>query len=172
MVCQVVGKEVLDIVILVLVKVVFLMGKDEEGVKLIVEVVKFDYENKILQMLVCKVLVDIGCVNLVEELIDGVVKYCMSIIVEVNVFMCSVKFDELLVWLEEVLVSMLENIGVLLVVVQLYLLWMSQCGWNEEYVKCVCCYLVILDCLIFGNDRVVKMYKFLCDILIKVVLKS
>jgi hypothetical protein len=40
-----------------------------------------------------------------------------------------------------------ENTGVLLAA-QLHLLWMSQRGWNEEYVKRVRRYLATLDRLI------------------------
>lgn len=55
---------------------------------------------------------------------------------------------------------------------QLHLLWMSQRGWNEEYVKRVRRYLATLDRLIPGNDRVAKMHKFLRDTLSKVAPKS
>jgi hypothetical protein len=64
-----------------------------------------------------------------------------------------------------------ENTGVLLAA-QLHLLWMSQRGWNEEYVKRVRRYLATLDRLIPGNDRVAKMHKFLRDTLTKVAPKS
>ncbi|MFX7883179.1 hypothetical protein ABTK06_19400, partial [Acinetobacter baumannii] len=84
----------------------------------------------------------------------------------------SAKPDESLARLEEALASMPENTGVLLAAAQLHLLWMSQRGWNEEYVKRVRRYLATLDRLIPGNDRVAKMHKFLRDTLTKVAPKS
>jgi uncharacterized protein HemY len=91
---QAAGKEASDTATLALAKAAFSMGKDEEGAKLIAEAVKSDHENKTLQMLARKVLADTGRANLAEELIDGAVKHCMSIIAEANALMRSAKPDE------------------------------------------------------------------------------
>lgn len=169
---QAAGSEVSDMATLALAKAAFSMGKDDEGAKLIAEAVKSDHENKHLLTLARKVLADSGKAELTETLIDGAIKHCMSIIAEANALMRSAKPDESLAKLEEALASMPENTGVLLASAQLHLLWMSQRGWNDDYVKRVKRYLATLDRLIPGNDRVAKMHKFLRDTLTKVAPKS
>ena len=82
------------------------------------------------------------------------------------------KPDESLAKLEEALHSMPENTGVLMAAAQLHLLWMSQRGINQDYVKRVNRYLNTLDRLIPGNDRVSKMHKFLRDAVAKAAQKS
>ena len=52
-------------------------------------------------------------------------------------------------------------VGVLMAAAQIYLLWMSQKGVDQEYVKRVNAYLGKLDKLVPGNERVAKMYLFL-----------
>ncbi|MBP0600287.1 tetratricopeptide repeat protein [Herbaspirillum sp. LeCh32-8] len=169
---QAAGKDISEVATLALAKAAFSMGKDDEGAKLIADAIKSDHENKNLQTLARKVLADTGKNALADELIDGAVKHCMSIIAEANALMRSAKPDESLAKLEEALNSMPENTGVLLASAQLHLLWMSQRGWNDEYVKRVRRYLATLDRLIPGNDRVAKMHKFLRDTLSKVAPKS
>jgi len=166
------GGEVSDFATLALAKAAFSMGNDDEGARLIADAIKSDHENKNLQTLVRKVLADTGKNALADELIDGAVKHCMSVIAEANALMRSAKPDESLAKLQEALTSMPENTGVLLAAAQLHLLWMSQRGWNDEYVKRVRRYLATLDRLIPGNERVAKMHRFLRDTLSKVAPKS
>ncbi|MFL9924367.1 tetratricopeptide repeat protein [Herbaspirillum lusitanum] len=166
------GGEISETATLALAKAAFSMGREEEGAKLIADVVKSDHENKTLQTLARKVLSDSGKEALADQLIDGAVKQCMAIIAEANALMRSAKPDESLAKLEEALHSMPENTGVLLAAAQLHLLWMSQRGWNDDYVKRVKRYLSTLDRLIPGNERVAKMHKFLRDTLSKVAPKN
>jgi DNA-binding NarL/FixJ family response regulator/lipopolysaccharide biosynthesis regulator YciM len=156
-----------DITVLALAKAAFSVGKTEEGTRLISQAVKSDHENKNLQILARKVLADSGMDHLADDLIDGAVKQCMAIIAEANALMRSAKPDESLAKLEEALNSMPENTGVLIAAAQLHLLWMSQRGINQEYVKRVNRYLTTLDRLIPGNDRVGKMHRFLRDAVAK-----
>jgi DNA-binding NarL/FixJ family response regulator/predicted negative regulator of RcsB-dependent stress response len=161
-----------DITILALAKAAFSVGKEEEGARLISQAVKSDHENKNLLTLARKVLADSGHDHLADELIDGAVKHCMSIIAEANALMRSAKPDESLAKLEEALNSMPENTGVLIAAAQLHLLWMSQRGINQDYVKRVNRYLSTLDRLIPGNERVGKMHKFLRDAVAKAAQKK
>ncbi|WP_050461776.1 tetratricopeptide repeat protein [Herbaspirillum autotrophicum] len=157
---------------LALAKAAFAVGKDEEGARLIAQAVKSDHENKTLITLARKVLTESGKEAMADELIDGAVKQCMSIITEANALMRSAKPDESLAKLEEALHSMPENTGVLLAAAQLHLLWMSQRGINLDYVKRVNRYLTTLDRLIPGNDRVGKMHRFLRETLAKAAAKK
>jgi len=161
-----------DMATLALARAAFSMGRDDEGADLISKAVKSDHENKTLQALARKVLVDCGREGMADELVDGAVKQCMSIIAEANALMRSAKPDESLAKLEEALHSMPENTGVLMAAAQLHLLWMSQRGINQEYVKRVNRYLNNLDRLIPGNDRVSKMHKFLREAVAKAAQKS
>ncbi|MFJ9450429.1 MULTISPECIES: tetratricopeptide repeat protein [unclassified Herbaspirillum] len=157
---------------LALAKAAFSVGRDEEGAQLISQAVKSDHENKTLLTLARKVLADCGKESMTDELVDGAVKQCMGIIAEANALMRSAKPDESLAKLEEALHSMPENTGVLMAAAQLHLLWMSQRGINQDYVKRVNRYLNTLDRLIPGNDRVSKMHKFLRDAVAKAAQKS
>jgi len=157
---------------LALAKAAFAVGQDDEGARLIAQAVKSDHENKTLITLARKVLTESGKEAMADELIDGAVKQCMSIITEANALMRSAKPDESLAKLEEALHSMPENTGVLLAAAQLHLLWMSQRGINLDYVKRVNRYLTTLDRLIPGNDRVGKMHRFLRETLAKAAAKK
>lgn len=157
---------------LALARAAFSIGREDEGANLISLAVKSDHENKTLLTLARKVLIDCDRENMADELVDGAVKQCMAIIAEANALMRSAKPDESLVKLEEALHSMPENTGVLMAAAQLHLLWMSQRGINQEYVKRVNRYLNTLDRLIPGNDRVSKMHKFLREAVAKAAQKS
>jgi hypothetical protein len=75
--------------------------------------------------------------------------------------MRSAQFEASVARLEEALHIMPDNTGVLQAAAQIYLLWMSQKGVQQEYVKRVTSYLNKLDQLIPGNERVAKMHLFL-----------
>jgi hypothetical protein len=107
------------------------------------------------------VLSEAGKEDLVPALVDKSVDECLAVIAEANVLMRGAQFEASLSKLEEALHNMPENTGVLMAAAQIYLLWMSQKGVDQEYVKRVNVYLKKLDKLIPGNERVAKMHLFL-----------
>jgi DNA-binding NarL/FixJ family response regulator/predicted negative regulator of RcsB-dependent stress response len=146
---------------LILARAAFAVGQDEKGAELIAGAVKADHENRALVGLAKRVLTNAGKEELIAELIDQSVDQCMSVIAEANALMRSAQFEASVARLEEALHIMPDNTGVLQAAAQIYLLWMSQKGVQQEYVKRVTSYLNKLDQLIPGNERVAKMHLFL-----------
>lgn len=146
---------------LMLARAAFAVGQDAKGAELIADAVKADHENRALVGLARRVLSGAGKEDLIDELIDGSVGQCMALIAEANTLMRAAQFEASVAKLEEALHNMPDNTGVLLAAAQIYLLWMSQKGVQDEYVKRVTSYLGKLDQLIPGNERVAKMHLFL-----------
>lgn len=152
---------------LALAKTAFLMGHDEEGTQLIAQAVKSDHENQTLLTLAHKVLADSGKQAQAEALIDGSVQQCIAIIAQAHGLMRSDKAEESLIKIEQALHNMPENVGMLMAASQLYLLWMSQFGINQEYLQRANRYLTTLDRMSPHSERVGKMRRFLQDAVVK-----
>jgi CheY-like chemotaxis protein/predicted Zn-dependent protease len=150
-----------DAAALTLARAAFAVGQDGYAAELIADAVKSDHENKFLVAQAKRVLSEAGKEDLVATLIDRSVDGCLAVIAEANMLMRNAQFEASLSKLEEALHNMPENTGVLMAAAQIYLLWMSQKGVDQEYVKRVKAYLGKLDKLIPGNERVAKMYLFL-----------
>ncbi|HEY4072993.1 MAG TPA: tetratricopeptide repeat protein [Herbaspirillum sp.] len=150
-----------DSATLVLARAAFAVGQDDYAAELISDAVKSDHENRFLVAQAKRVLSEAGKEDLVPALVDRSVDECLALIAEANVLMRSAQFEASVSKLEESLHNMPENTGVLMAAAQIYLLWMSQKGVDEEYVKRVNAYLKKLDKLIPGNERVAKMHLFL-----------
>ncbi|RXZ36132.1 response regulator [Oxalobacteraceae bacterium CAVE-383] len=146
---------------LMMARAAFALGQDDKGAELIAGAVKADHENRALVGLARRVLSSAGKEELIGELIDQSVDHCMGLIAEANALMRGAQFEASVARLEEALQNMPDNTAVLQAAAQIYLLWMSQKGVQDEYVKRVTSYLGKLDRLIPGNERVVKMHLFL-----------
>lgn len=150
---------------LVLAKAAFSIGRDDEGAEILSKAVRADHENTRLVSLARKVLKDSGKEEMAARVVDNALEQVNAIVAEANALMRKARFDESLQKLEEALQSMPENTGVLLAAAQLHLLWMSQKGLNLDYVARVNNYLAKLDVLMPGNERVLKMYRFMRETL-------
>jgi tetratricopeptide (TPR) repeat protein len=150
-----------DSATLALARAAFAVGQDDYAAELISDAVKSDHENRFLVAQAKRVLSEAGKEDLVPALVDKSVDECLAVIAEANVLMRSAQFEASLSKLEEALHNMPDNTGVLMAAAQIYLLWMSQKGVDQEYVKRVNVYLKKLDKLIPGNERVAKMHLFL-----------
>jgi tetratricopeptide (TPR) repeat protein len=150
---------------LALAKAAFSIGREEEGAAILSKAVRADHENTRLVSLARKVLRDSGKEELAADVVDRALDQVNAIVAEASALMRKAQFDESLQKLEEALEGMPENTGVLLAAAQLHLLWMSQKGLNLDYVARVNNYLVKLDVLLPGNERVAKMYRFMRETL-------
>jgi DNA-binding NarL/FixJ family response regulator len=157
---------------LILAGAAFAVGRDDEGAALVATAVKSDHENRYVVELAKRVLGAAGKEALVAELIDNSVDHCLAVVAEANALMRAAQFEASLAKLEEALLGMPDNTGVLLAAAQIYLLWMSQKGAEPEYVERVSAYLGKLDRLIPGNERVAKMHLFLRRTLNNNTIKS
>jgi tetratricopeptide (TPR) repeat protein len=161
-----------DTATLTMAKAAFSMGLESEGAEILSKAVQADHENTRMVSLARKVLKDTGNENLTEMVVDKAVNQAMAIVGESNALMRNMHYDESLAKLQEALIIMPENTGVLLAAAQLHLLWMSQKGLNLAYVERVNNYLSKLDTLMPGNERVSKMYRFLRETLSRVAKKA
>ncbi|HWZ48787.1 MAG TPA: tetratricopeptide repeat protein [Herbaspirillum sp.] len=150
-----------------LARAAFAVGQDDYAAELIADAIKSDHENRFLVAQARRVLSDAGKEELIAELIDRPMNECLAVIAEANALMRGAQFEASLSKLEEALDNMPQNTGVLMAAAQIYLLWMSQKGVNQEYVTRVNGYLAKLEQLIPGNERVAKMHLFLQRILEK-----
>ncbi|MDB5990840.1 MAG: response regulator [Herbaspirillum sp.] len=150
-----------DSATLSLARAAFAVGQDDYAAELIAAAIRSDHEDRFLVAQARRVLSDAGKEELIAELIDGPMNECLTVIAEANALMRGAQFEASLSKLEEALGNMPQNTGVLMAAAQIYLLWMSQKGVDQEYVKCVNGYLAILDQLMPGNERVAKMHLFL-----------
>lgn len=150
-----------------LARAAFAVGQDDYAAELIADAIKSDHENRFLVAQARRVLGDAGKEELIAELIDRPMNECLAVIAEANALMRGAQFEASLSKLEEALDNMPQNTGVLMAAAQIYLLWMSQKGVDQEYVARVNGYLAKLEQLIPGNERVAKMHLFLQRILNK-----
>lgn len=154
-----------DSAALALARAAFALGQDDDGARILSAVVKADHENSRVVSLARKVLKDSGREDLAQAVIDRALDEVHAIVAQANALMRKAQFDASLATLEQALAAMPDNTGVLLAAAQLHLLWMSQKGVNGDYVERVQAYLARLDVLLPGNERVLKMHRFLRETL-------
>ena len=143
-------------------------GREAEGIKLLAGAVRSNHENTRLVLLARRVLKDSGREHMIEELVDAQVKEMLELTEAALSTAKKAKLDEAVAMISEAVAQLPDNPGVLLAAAQINLLWLSQKGLDLEFVNRIKLYMLKLDTLIPGHERVLKMKHFFRETLAQV----
>lgn len=143
-------------------------GRQETGTKLLADAVRSNHEDPRVVALAKRVLKDTGNEGMTQNLIDGQVKEIAAITETALSIAKKARLDEAVTIITKALTQLPDNTGVLLAAAQINLLWLSQKGMNMEYVNRVKGYMIKLESLMPGHERVLKMNQFFRETLVRI----